>query len=87
MSQWDNMANNNQNLFPMSLYGTIVNNQAEARDVCLAHFAQVNTEAAVKAAQQAEIEASMYMEQGYSRSEAQFFVQGLKPCNSVSVFC
>lgn len=79
------MANNSPK-FPCTIYGVIVYNVAEGREVCKRHEEELRVARATQASARIEEESERYMRSGYSLSEARFLAMGGVPCSSVSAF-
>ena len=70
----------------MFLYGEIVYNVAEGREVCKRHEEELRVARATQASARIEEESKRFMLKGFSESEARFLAMGNSPCNSVSTF-
>ena len=70
----------------MFLYGTLVYNASEGREVCKKHNEEVKAARAAKTSAFVQEETERFMRKGFSESEARFLAQGGYPCNSVSAF-
>lgn len=77
---------NNKAKFPCTVYGVVVYNASEGREVCKKHEEKLRVARAAQANANIEEESERYMRSGYSLSEARFLAMGGVPCSSVSAF-
>lgn len=79
------MADNNAK-FPTTVYGVVVYNASEGREVCLKHHEEVKAARAAKTSAQTKEDIARYMRAGFPENEARFLATGGVLCDSVSTF-
>ena len=77
---------NNSSKFPTTVYGVVVYNASEGREVCLKHNEEVKAARAAKTSARIKEDTQRYMRQGFPESEARFLATGGVLCNSISTF-